>query len=321
MNRSTVSLADRETGAVNPMEREVAVVIMLAGGTGASVFAASCGRSVLELPVTPGSDLLSLWKAELRRAVQHHAASTPTHVRVLGVTPGTPVRTDPEGLLDLSYERDPSELRGTGGLLRDLAGAYSDETLMLVVSASTVLLEPLEELIGQLRGVEADVALLRHLDGSSPNLMMIRAGCLRSIPPVGFVDFKEQALPAIMRAGEVRVVNVDHPVAATARNLEEYIKAVRLYHQNLKGVVGVSRTARQIDPFAESWQPAFGFAEPGATVGPGARLLDAVALRGSKVGDGAVVVRSVVGPGGVVPAGAQVIDRMICGPVGRHINR
>jgi hypothetical protein len=320
MNQPSASFAEQRIAEV-PVDRAVAVVIMLAGGSGASSFAGRCGRSVLGLPITAEVDLFTLWKDELHRAVLHHAAATPTHVRVLGGTPQEKSAEGADPLLDIRFERDPGELRGTGGLLHDLAEPYPDETLMLVASASTVLLEPLEDLIGLLRGVDADVALLRHQDGTSPNLMLIRAGCLRSIAPVGFVDFKEQALPMITRQGVVRVVGVDHPVASTARNFEAYVRSLRLYHQNLLGDKEEGHSPRQMDPFAERWRPTFGIAEAGATIAPTARLLDSVALRGSRVDDGAVVVRSVIGPGGVVPAGAEVIDRLVCGPVGRRINR
>jgi NDP-sugar pyrophosphorylase family protein len=51
----------------------------------------------------------------------------------------------------------------------------------------------------------------------------------------------------------------------------------------------------------------------GATVGPGAHLLNSIVMDGGRVGAGAVVADSVVGPGAHVGEGASLTDLTVIG--------
>ena len=62
---------------------------------------------------------------------------------------------------------------------------------------------------------------------------------------------------------------------------------------------------------AEDWKPTFALCEAGAVVDPSARLHDSVVLRGGRVEYGAVLVRSVVCPGGVVRRERTAVDQFV----------
>ena len=104
---------------------------------------------------------------------------------------------------NFAVERDLSEYRGTGGVLRDLTAEYDDDDLILVANAAQVLLEPLPIIAAELYGKKADVAVVAHEDGTPSGLMLIRCKALRQIAATGFVDMKGQALAAD-RVGEIR---------------------------------------------------------------------------------------------------------------------
>ena len=68
-----------------------------------------------------------------------------------------------------------------------------------VSSAQHILVEPLGVLAHRLAEAGGEINLMSHGGGTPSGLMLVRCGCLRSIPSVGFIDFKEQALPLIAR--------------------------------------------------------------------------------------------------------------------------
>ena len=80
-----------------------------------------------------------------------------------------------------SVERDLSEYRGTGGVLRDLAGEYGDDDLLLVCNAAQVLMEPLTVIARALAHKGADVALVAHDDGTPTGAMLLSVKTLRLI--------------------------------------------------------------------------------------------------------------------------------------------
>jgi len=291
----------------------IGTVVLLAGGTSSAGLARAAERSVLELPITSSRNLLSLWQDQLETAFAHRAADEPAEVRILG---GPLIHKDARsaaGFVRIEHDHDPGELRGTGGLLHDVAAEYPDDAYLLVASASTLLLEPLGPLTIELRMTDSDVAFFLHEDGSSPNLMLIRARCLRSISPVGFVDFKEQALPQIAAASSVSIVRRARPIAVVARTPADYIRALRHYHVRLGTYNDLYDPSHSLglNPFAEKWQSAFAIVEAGAEVEADAKVADSVVLNRARVGRGAVVVRSVVCPGAVVPAFTTVVDQVV----------
>ncbi len=75
-------------------------------------------------------------------------------------------------------ERDLSEYRGTGGVLRDLAADYDDDDLVLVCNAAQVLLDPLVALATALNRKSGDFTLVSHNDGTPSGVMLARCETL-----------------------------------------------------------------------------------------------------------------------------------------------
>ena len=288
-------------------------IVLLGGTVRPTGLSAAIDRSVLELPITAGRSLLDLWcdhASELARLVNHKLV-----VRVLidkSVDP--PKVTSDYPQIDLQLHTDPFELRGTGGILRDTTSDLANEDYMLVAAANQVISEPLARIAESLAGLGADVGVVAHEEGQPSNVLLIRRGCLSKISDVGFMDLKEQAMPAIARDHSARVKFYPQAIGMSVRTLKDYIAAVRWYHRSLKHAVADN-------PYAEDCVSTFSIVEAGATVHPTAQALDSIVLAGSRVGRGASLVRSVVCPGANVPDGVTVMDQVISATTPRNAFR
>ncbi len=284
-----------------------------------SEFGDGLGRSSLDLPIDSTITAIGLWRRhllesqllEVPHGVDFRFICSQSIRMPNGIEPDDPV---------WRCERDPVELRGTGGVLRDVTSSYPSDAFVLVIAAAQILMEPLEQLVAQLAAPAADISLLTHEDGSPCCMMLVRCGCLRDLPEVGFVDFKEQALPLIANHHSVFAVRSRTTVAASIRTAEQYIKALRRWHQSHSGDGPQQLSTCRNVPFAEDWAPAFQIAERAAVVEGGAKIHDSVVLAGAHVGRNATLVRTVVGPGAVVGRDALLIDQLVTrrGSDGRH---
>jgi len=294
-----------ETVGVRCLEK-LAALVLLGGSVRASRLSQTIGRSVLDLPVESGLSLLERWRDEAGRLALGNGLRR-LAMRVMvdrdAAEPKVPVAHEHT---IVSVERDPFEYRGTGGVLKDLSSDYADDDYILVASAAQILLEDLTAMATALGECESDVSLLAPHDGAPAGLMLIRCAALRGISESGFVDLKEQALPAIGRTHRVEVVPWETSSALPVRNLTDYISALRSHHLSRKGQV-------EVNPYAEDWESAFSLVEAGANVAGDACVHDSVVLKDAKVEAGAVVVRSVVGPHGVVRKGQMVVEALVSG--------
>lgn len=287
---------------------DLRAVVLLAGSVRVNQLRKATGRSALEMPVGDNRSVLDCWREQLvTMAEQLGIDNLPVRVMVdqaSGMAPGV----KQHGPVQMSIEIDPSEFRGTGGLLSDLAREYRDDDLILVTHASQLLFEPLAEMAGALAEAESDVGMVCSADGTPSGLMLIRCGCLREINPVGFVDLNEQALPAIAREHDVRVVRYDQPTSRSLRTLSSYLDTLREYHHRH---AGPQTALNGIHP--EEWEKTFGIIEKGAMVHESAIIHDSVVLGGARVEANAVLVRSIVCPGVVIPHGRSEVDCVVGG--------
>lgn len=288
-------------------------VVLLSGSVRSRWWSGTMGRSVLDLPVQPGQSVLSHW---LDHALGLTAeAGIPRLAISVLVDRSCPLPESVDGsavarggeAIRLEVERDPSDYRGTGGLLRDISVSCDEGDYLLVATGAQLLTEPLEDVARELAAASPDVAIVAHDDGTPSGLMWVRCGCLNAIPAIGFVDMKEQALPQIARRHQVKVVKC-RPPGLPIRTPAEYLAAVRTLHvrQRDDGRLG--------DPYADEGRPAFALVEDGAEVHPTARVHDSVVLRGGTVGRHATVVRSLVGPDGIVRGSGRVFDEFVTAP-------
>jgi N-acetylglucosaminyldiphosphoundecaprenol N-acetyl-beta-D-mannosaminyltransferase len=280
-------------------------VVLLGGSVRQTELATAIGRSVLDLPVDENGSLLNHWLSHVAELSQYAGVDAlPVRVLVNRKSP-EPVSTSARYANICRVERDSSEFRGTGGVLRDLAESYDDNDLILVANAGQVLMDPLSVIAAALDHKRADIALISHRDGTPSGVQLIRVKTLRGINPVGYVDLKEQALPQIATSFDVKVMHCRRPSGLPIRSLEDYIAALRYFHRRKHGKPAIN------DALAEDWHPSFGIVEEGAMVDSRAHVHDSVVLRGAVVEADASVVRCVVCPGGQVKSKATLVDQLI----------
>jgi exopolysaccharide biosynthesis WecB/TagA/CpsF family protein len=305
---STVLLPTRSapaTADLPAMLLGIKAVVLLGGAVRTSKLTAAIERSILDLPLEDGWSILAHWQqdaAKLRKLIGADRLQVRVVVDHASSEPSTP---DSRDGIQVCVERDSSSYRGTGGVLRDLATQYEDGDVLLVANAAQALLSPLCELTRSLAEMEGDVSLVSHADGSPSGLMLVRCRALRKVPSAGYVDMKEQALPAIARDFKVNHLYQTSATGMPIRTLQEYISALQRRYRLSQGQVVSS------DPFAEDHHPTFALAESGAIIDPEARVHDSVVLEGAVVEAGAVVVRSIVCPGGTLAAGETAIDSLV----------
>ena len=282
-------------------------MVLLGGSVRSSPLSDACGRSLLDLPLGGDGSIFNHWLAHAS-ALAHHAALQALPVRVL-VNRNTPepISAAPAHYGNFRVERDLSEYRGTGGVLRDLAASYDDDDLILVCNASQILLDPLVAVATALDRKAGDFTLVSHNDGTPSGVMLAKCKTLRMIPETGFVDLKEQALALMAGTFDVTVLNCRRPTGLPVRSLTDYIVAMRHYEQRRAG------KPPSADALSEDWMPAFALVEAGTEVDPRAHVHDSVVLKGGIVEAGAVVVRSIVCPGGAVKKDRHAVDQLIRG--------
>lgn len=305
---SPMLLSSRQQGSVGGREAlraRLRAIILLGGSVRPSELGRAVDRSLLDLPVDAGRTVLSLWQSQVYELATE-LVRPDLSIRILidqGAAAPTPAVGD--GLASVAITRDRGEYRGTGGILGDLGSEYGSEDLLLIANAAQVLVEDLGALAAQLAAASGELSLIAHGDGTPVGMMLMAGSAMRSIPHIGFIDFKEQVLPRLARERAVGVVSRPAATGIPIRLLDGYLSAVRAHHLRMAGKEAIR------SPFDEDWVSTFSLVEPGASVGAGARVHDSVVLRGGVVQPGAVVVRSVVAPAGVAVRGKPVADRIL----------
>ncbi len=285
-------------------------VMILCGSVMTTPLAKRIGRSLVDLPLPDGTTISSRHFEEVL-AFKRAQGLENLRLRMIYAKDGQPPHeiagANSEGC---SIEQDPSPIRGVAGLLADSTKDLDDDQYIVVANGALVFVEPFAELVVSMASTESDVSFVASSDGSPVGIWLIRCGVLRAINPVGYIDLKEQALEMWRDTYRVRVVQRPHAYSLTTRSLPEYLDAL---HAVTRGYTHGSSLDE--DPYREEWEASFGLQEPGAEVDSGATLHDAVALAGSRVGKGAVVVRSVLCDGAVVDPGAIVADKVVTGRI------
>jgi hypothetical protein len=305
------SLSSRSPDLVGSRAKKLRAIILLSGGVRQTQLARGLGRPILDLPLPGGKSLLSTWRDQAVALAEKSGVSS-LAVRVIVSKPlALPRNVPAKSGVVLSLEYDKIELRGTGGLVRDLAEDYADDDEILVASANQVLLQPLHELHAKLAALNADICLLSEPGGGAVGLHLMRCGALREIRAKGYIDLKEQALPQLVSTCDVRVAASNRAVALPMRTLEQYIRTLR-------ALSDPSDIISAPDPYVEEWTPTFSLVDENATVSKNALVHDSVVMTGAKVGSGAVLVRSLVCEGAVVESGKTVFDTII--PASPRVN-
>jgi UDP-N-acetylglucosamine transferase subunit ALG13 len=263
------------------------------------------GRSRLDLPIDAERTLLAYWRdeaVELSRAWD--AGALP--VRVL-LDQASPMPTLPAVLpgVTISVERDRGDVRGTGGVLRDVCADYDDEDWVLVANGAQLLFGSVRDLADRLAGAGGEVNVVNDRHGIPNGLMLLRCGVLRGVSDIGFHDMKEQVIPALARRYRVKVVSTEGLTSRPIHSLKDFTETLRSYYAwRANGSDGGGMPI-------ERGRSLFSIREQGSLVAPSAVVHDAVILQGAVVEKGAVVVRSVVGQGARVRPGQRVFDEIV----------
>ena len=266
-------------------DRSIGQMLLFAGVVRPTPLLKAARRNVLDLPLSADQTVGQAWVEAHQHVCQALGLAAPLRVLIdrnspkPGSMPSGSARVEPDDVAFL----------GTGGVLR--AAAQGHKGLMLVATGGSVLTRPLPDLVGRLIDLDADVALLAEHDGTPTGVMLVAADVMRDMPGAGYMDFKEQCLPKIARHHRVRVAFAEPGERAClpVRDREQYLAALS----------------------ARSAGKPFVIVENGADVAPSARLRDAVVLSGARVGQKAVVARSVLGPGASTASETVLTDRAV----------
>ncbi len=280
-------------------------MIVLYGSVRATPLSSRVGRCLLDLPLVSGA----ITEHHLRnaQACASRFGLEDFEVRVL-VDPDTETPKSYAGQAGVRcvIQQDESPIRGVAGVLSDATRSMDENDYIIVSSGAQVFIEPLDDLVHAMAKKKADIAFVSSSEGAPVGVWLIRCGVLKSINPIGYVDLKEQALDQWKSEYTVSVVERRRAYAQPARSLHEYLNAVRVQASGS----GSGSTIDE-DPYREDWESTFSIIEPGAQVGEQVVLHDSVALAGSIIGKGAILVRSVICDGAVVEPGARVTDKVL----------
>ena len=242
--------------------------------------------------------LMDLWREEIGGLWEHFDLGR-RRVRVLidgaSLPPVAPFAT--AAGCDVIVRRDAGAYRGTGGVLKDACRGIAGDHYVLVMHAGQLMSERLALLVERLMDCGADLSFPVEPSGGAGGVFLIRAGCLSTLPDVGFVDFKEQAIPMIAKRHKVRVAELDSASSLPIRSLQDYLQAVRHWQVRQGGNSG----------------NGIAVVEKGAHVDESARLHDSVVLAGGRVGGGAILAESLVTSTGVVGQGRRVVHGLVTG--------
>lgn len=295
-----------KTQSLSNIMKRLRAVILLGGSLTPNPLSVAARRSRLDLPVAPGRSILDHWRDHLEQSAVSIGLNLLTVRLIIDRQADEPKWRHGTRRVSFHLERDPQAYRGTAGILRDISMAYDEDDYILVASAGQLILEPLANLVVELASSASDLSLVAYDDGMPCGLMLIRCECLRKVPVLGYIDLKEQVLPAIASRYRVNVVWRAMPSGMPIRNLDDYIEALRAYRQSQTGV--------RVHLAEEDCYSLFNIIEDGAVVSPLSQLHDSVVLRGGRVEGGSVLFRSLVGPQGIVRQ-QTLVRQLIAGPL------
>lgn len=307
-----MSVIEARSSTAPPLPRAAScVLVLLAGGTAPSPIARVLGCSLLDLEVAPGRTLLHSWATR--------DWCPPGQERVVRTTrgSGSPAPAMTSALLDpapgssraptIEHFVDQAGPRGSAGGLLDVCRNDEPDTTIIAAECSTAFLAPLEPVLAAHHESGADATLVVTRDDLACGLAVVRRSALESVKPRGYVDFKEQFLPALLKSG--KRVHVAHADPAHVIGM----------HDRRGVLAGLHRLAALENPSAPNhppthtvdprWSPPI--ISPDAQVDPSAVVSASLVMAGARIGARACVARCIIGPGAIVRPGQIVVERIV----------
>ena len=201
--------------------------------------------------------------------------------------------------------QDSDEYRGTAGVVRDAAVAADGlaETLIVCEGRRRPLVD-LGEVLNSHFSRDLDVTVVGDGRGGYLGVTVIRRGVIaETVSRLGYQDLKEQWIEKITREGaRVGMHRVEVPrFSMPLHSRDDLLRSAELTPR------GVRRRGR------EGSAPRGGVVGKDAEVHETARIDNSIVFGGGRVAEGALVVRSVVGPGADVGPVQVVVDRVVTG--------
>ncbi len=285
------------------------VVIMLAGALQPCPLQQQLPIPLLCLPIGRRGSLLDAWLATIGRSGRCRRVeiivSTEDDVQALRGLAANRVRTGPR-LPTIAVTVERASWRGSAGLLRDVVGSIGDNEIVVAVEAHCLPPPSLEPMLHALNG-EVEAVVGAGADDEPAGVYAFRHAALNSVRPIGYVDLKEQLLPALYSQGTpVRLVRIGEHVIRL-RDQIGYLDAVSASLNGMGPATLVSRRSSEAMIARSARIVGGSIVERGAVIEDQAIIHGSIVLNEAVVESGAIVSRSVVGPGAVLPARARLI--------------
>ncbi len=278
-------------------------VLLLCGGLSHPPLATALNAPLLTLPQTPNRNVLGCWIEAFT-----HAGLDIGRCRLLTNTDGSPgTMLSP----DIETLRDTGPYRGPAGVVRDAVDHLGAQGCCLIIESSRMLSEPtaLAGFVDACRKRKGVITVATNPDGSFSGMIAADTEAIRLIPGIGFIDIKEQWLPAASREGfEVRPHALDAP-SYSIRTSKSYLEALRRlgWFDQSSGTLVIGRGPQSI--FGEPYGGSL-IAES-AEIAPDAVVSCSAVADGAVVESGAIVVRSIVGPRARIKKNELIIDTVV----------
>ncbi len=270
--------------------------VILAGSEFATPIEQMVERSILDFPVRGATTACEMWSEIISESV-----SVSQRISMLFGSSGILQNLKAQAG-DPRFDRyiDPRSNRGTAGALADHWKSLSAETrdveYMIVIDRSACPPHSLERFLVALSG-DADVLVGVSEFDRLAGVLAIRPSILDFVPEVGYFDLKEQALQAALQAGLKVATEIVVPRAIRLNSVKGWIDAVKFH---------LSRSAEQNGRV----NLRGACVDPDADVG-NAAIIDSIVMNNVQIHDEAVVARSVICEGVVIPAGTRVVDSVV----------
>jgi len=284
--------------------------ILLAGGLVPSPLAKLTHQLTLELWLTAKETVFGRWCDVL----DHLATSAGIDHPSIRVVHSGPPYEPTHALVDDRFEvrtfAEPDEFRGPAGVLRDITKNDPPDSVILVAEAARYIAGTLSQLIEDWTEHQPDVLVAKTPDGTPAGIMLMKASALKLVPDTGFMDVKEQWLPLCIEDGmKIWTSSTRNFMPFPLRSLDQFLAASAIASGKPCPITSTIPVLGPLSPITKT-EDKSRIAED-AEVARDAVVADAVVMPGSKVGPGAIVVRSLVCPGAEVPAGEIVVDSVV----------
>lgn len=278
--------------------------VLLAGGLSPSMLRQQVGCPIGTLPVNEHQTLLGSWLERLGAEPRITSIIVATsdevdRTRLAAAAEHAAVRCSVEFVVD------PEPHRGTAGVVADVV-RRSSSTIIVVGEVSAVPPPSLSKAIDAVETGDALMSVGVSDEMQSIGLFALHRMVLDHVPRIGYFDLKEQLVPAVVGAGHtVRAVRL-MPAHLRVAALDPWLQTIRMYDGGVHPDAVVSDRSRLEGTVC---------IRAGASVGAAA-IGDSLVMQDAVIEDGAVIARSVVGPGARVRSGHRVIDGILLSSAG-----